>query len=39
MDRALACNWVKEGPKNISWAIDIDPEPIKYGLEMLFHFN
>jgi len=33
---ALACNWVKEGPKNSSWAIDIDPEPIGYGIENHF---
>jgi hypothetical protein len=30
---ALACNWVKEGPEYFSWGIDIDPEPMKYGLE------
>ena len=30
---AMACDWVKQSPEHKSWAIDLDPEPIKYGVE------
>ncbi len=30
---AMACDWVKQGPSYNAWAVDLDPEPIKYGLE------
>lgn len=30
---ALACKWVKKHPKNKAWAVDLDPEPISYGLK------
>ena len=30
---ALACSWVKEGPKHFAWGVDIDPEPMNYGPE------
>jgi len=30
---ALACSWVKEGPKHLAWGVDIDPEPMNYGTE------
>jgi hypothetical protein len=28
----LACEWVKQSSKHFSFAIDLDPEPIKFGL-------
>jgi len=28
---ALSCEWVKLNPKNQSWGVDLDPEPIDYG--------
>lgn len=30
---AMACDWVKEGKDYTSYAIDLDPEPVKYGKE------
>lgn len=30
---ALACEWVRRNPENRSWAVDLDPEPIRYGHE------
>jgi hypothetical protein len=30
---AMACDWVKLSPKNKAFAIDLDPEPVKYGKE------
>lgn len=30
---ALACEWVARDRSNHAWAVDLDPEPIKYGLE------
>ncbi len=30
---AMACDWVKQHKDNLSWAVDLDPEPIKYGKE------
>ena len=30
---ALACSWTTQSPEHKSWSIDLDPEPIKYGLE------
>lgn len=30
---AMACDWVKQSPEHKAWAIDLDPEPIKYGVE------
>ena len=29
---ALACDWVKQSKNHNAWAIDLDPEPIKYGI-------
>jgi hypothetical protein len=29
----LACEWVKRHAKNRAWAIDLDPEPLKWGHE------
>jgi hypothetical protein len=34
---AMACDWVKQGPKHEAYAIDLDPEPIGYGKE--HHFS
>ncbi len=28
-----ACEWVKRGPENRAWGIDLDPEPLAYGHE------
>lgn len=28
---AMACDWVKQSKSNEAWAVDLDPEPIKYG--------
>lgn len=30
---AMACDWVKQSASHISYAVDLDPEPIKYGKE------
>ena len=30
---AMACDWVKLNPENKAWGIDLDPEPMKYGIE------
>lgn len=30
---ALACKWVARHPENLAWAVDLDPEPIQYGLK------
>jgi hypothetical protein len=29
---ALSTEWVKLNPKNIAWGVDLDPEPLAYGL-------
>jgi len=29
---ALACDWTKQSIEHKAWSIDLDPEPIKYGL-------
>lgn len=29
---ALACNWVTQGDNHQAWAIDLDPEPMSYGI-------
>lgn len=28
---AMACHWVKQSPKHVAYAIDLDPEPIEHG--------
>jgi len=33
---AMACDWVKRGADRKAWAIDLDPEPVKYGKEKHF---
>ena len=30
---AMACDWVKQGRDHVAWGIDLDTEPIKYGME------
>lgn len=30
---AMACDWVKQSPEHRAWGIDLDSEPISYGLE------
>lgn len=29
---AISCEWVKQSPKHFSWGIDLDPEPVEWGL-------
>ena len=33
---AMACDWVKQSKDHQAWAIDLDPEPIRYGVENHF---
>lgn len=30
---AMACDWVKQGTDYNAWGVDLDPEPIKFGIE------
>src|SRR5690606_18587148 len=30
---ALACHWVTQSNQHEAWAIDLDPEPMSYGVE------
>ena len=32
----LACNWTKQSPEHLSYAVDLDPEPIAYGKKTHF---
>ncbi len=30
---AMACDWVKQSAHHEAWGVDLDPEPMKYGIE------